>query len=325
MIEEKWNYTCPRCSYETHRKDTMEKHLNRRRLCPGGQSNIEITEEIKQIILKERIYHIPKASKHVSNVVNYNYNNVMTLMNTSLTPIEMVKSFNKYNKINVIGVDDYFEDKFCEISSSLENPDFCLELKIDDLLSVIEEITSSKKLVEELNILYDSKLDQINLKEDSEWKPSIVNLGLKIILSKLQDYYLDYYECSVITKIVNSNNELSKQQNRELLDEYYRFIAAFDLPPFVKGRKDEYIVRSILDENATSVSDQFMSRYNSVKGKLKLTDRRSIQKGVLDILKRNSAMSINSIKSRISDMFCNDKLFQEFMKETIKKQNMLLS
>lgn len=304
----------------------MEKHLNRKRLCPGGQSNLEITDHIKQIILKERIYHIPKPSKQQvsNNVVNYNYNNVMNLMSTSLTPIEMVKSFNTYNKIDVIDVDDYLEDKFCDITSSLENPDFSLELKIDDLLSVIEDITSSKKLLEELNILYDSKLDQINLKEDSEWKPSIVNLGLKILMEKLQDYYLDYYECSVITKIVNHSNEFNKQQNRELLDEYYKFIAAFDLPPYVKGRSDEYIVRSIQSAQSRIVSKEFMDRYLHVKSKLKPLDRRSIQKGVLDILKRNSTLSINNIRSRISDMFCNDIVFQDFMKEIIQQQNNLV-
>lgn len=314
MKEEKWNYACPRCDYETTRKDTMAKHLNRKRKCPGGKSNIEITEVIKTIILTERVYHPPKESNRAKVV-----NNIMNFINTNLTPTQLLETYAQYNKINIKPVDEYLEDKFTDTAISLANPEFCFELKIDDLLSVIDEISSVNKHQDDLNILYDSKEDRINFKDDDEWKKSIVIQGLKRILEKLQEYYLDYYECFLITKITSNSVPFVKQQNRELIDVYYRFIAAFDLQPYVHNQRDYYIVKSITDRRATEIAEEFMERYKNVKACLKLSDKRTIKRDVLEIIKKNSASNINTLKTRISDMFCNDSTFKEFMENSVRE------
>ena len=53
-------YTCCRCGYETRRKDHMEKHLYKLfTQCPGATQDIELTDEIKEAIVKNRVYHPP--------------------------------------------------------------------------------------------------------------------------------------------------------------------------------------------------------------------------------------------------------------------------
>lgn len=57
-------YTCPRCNYETLKKCNMEKHLygTKRGVCPGHVNNIDLTEDIKQFILANRIYNMATDS-----------------------------------------------------------------------------------------------------------------------------------------------------------------------------------------------------------------------------------------------------------------------
>lgn len=58
------DYTCPRCNFKTRNKEDMRRHLYKReKPCSGVISNIELTDEIKQYILANRIYQEPKISK----------------------------------------------------------------------------------------------------------------------------------------------------------------------------------------------------------------------------------------------------------------------
>ena len=54
-------FKCPRCEYDTNVKQNMVKHLHRTRLCPN-KHNVELTEEVKECVLKDRVYHISKST-----------------------------------------------------------------------------------------------------------------------------------------------------------------------------------------------------------------------------------------------------------------------
>ncbi len=55
------NYACNRCGYKTAIKARMRRHLYcLKKICPGSKNDIELTEEIKEKILANRIYHMPK-------------------------------------------------------------------------------------------------------------------------------------------------------------------------------------------------------------------------------------------------------------------------
>jgi hypothetical protein len=60
-------YTCPRCDYKTNDKRNMRRHLYKlKKKCQATKNNIELTEEIKQITLTDRIYRIPKPVINIS-------------------------------------------------------------------------------------------------------------------------------------------------------------------------------------------------------------------------------------------------------------------
>jgi len=50
-------YTCPRCGYKTKNKTKMYRHLyEKQKVCAGCVSNIELTEDVKECILENRVY-----------------------------------------------------------------------------------------------------------------------------------------------------------------------------------------------------------------------------------------------------------------------------
>lgn len=61
-------YTCARCGYITVQKARMKHHLYDRKMdCPIVNNNIILTDEIKEKILNDTIYIIPKIEKNSKN------------------------------------------------------------------------------------------------------------------------------------------------------------------------------------------------------------------------------------------------------------------
>ena len=58
------NYTCIRCGYNTHDRSCIRRHLYiKKKPCQSIENDIELTDEIKETILNNRIYHMPKEKK----------------------------------------------------------------------------------------------------------------------------------------------------------------------------------------------------------------------------------------------------------------------
>lgn len=59
-------YQCARCGYTTKDKFNMRNHLYKKiKLCPALKSNTELTDDIKDFILANRIYKEPKVTKQI--------------------------------------------------------------------------------------------------------------------------------------------------------------------------------------------------------------------------------------------------------------------
>lgn len=63
-------YLCPRCGYETDHKPSMYNHLYRKKkTCSITIDNIDLTDEIKQYILDNRVYNVEQLNKSVKKNV----------------------------------------------------------------------------------------------------------------------------------------------------------------------------------------------------------------------------------------------------------------
>lgn len=64
-------YTCIRCNYSTNYKSHIQNHFKRVKVCFAFNNDIELTDDIKQYILQNRIYKIPKKEKEIKIEKNY--------------------------------------------------------------------------------------------------------------------------------------------------------------------------------------------------------------------------------------------------------------
>jgi hypothetical protein len=59
-------YKCPRCGYNTGNKTNIIKHLSERKnICPGSENDIELTDDVINKVLVNRVYKIPAPVKEV--------------------------------------------------------------------------------------------------------------------------------------------------------------------------------------------------------------------------------------------------------------------
>lgn len=68
-------YTCPRCGYYTKKKYNMKVHLTGlKKACPATEEDVELTHELVEYLLVNRVYHAPKQEPQ-QIIVNHINNN----------------------------------------------------------------------------------------------------------------------------------------------------------------------------------------------------------------------------------------------------------
>lgn len=67
-------YKCPRCSYKTPQKSNMRRHLYELKIiCPACTFDIELTDEIKEYILLNRVWHQSKVKAKESTIIQQQF------------------------------------------------------------------------------------------------------------------------------------------------------------------------------------------------------------------------------------------------------------
>ncbi len=63
-------YECICCGFRTPRKHCMKRHLyDRQSTCPQSVNPIEMTDEIRECIMKNRVYHLPKEEPPPKTII----------------------------------------------------------------------------------------------------------------------------------------------------------------------------------------------------------------------------------------------------------------
>jgi hypothetical protein len=97
----KIEYTCIRCDYKTRKKNDMRKHLYNLKIeCPAINNNIELTNEIKECILKNRIYKIPKEILKSQTIIIPDINDKFSQSNIIVKNEENKQKFNLINTLD---------------------------------------------------------------------------------------------------------------------------------------------------------------------------------------------------------------------------------
>lgn len=305
-------YECCRCGYQTDDKSGMRKHLYKlKKPCPGSRADIEITDAIKEHILQNRVYQVPKPT---TTPTYLQINNFIANMN----PYEKINKYLEHKGLDLVDFDQSIEDKFRKNTKRLDRDGYKLgfRLKTQDFLEIIDEISNASTRMDEINILYDSKLNKVRLYEAGVWEAVLLESGLKKVIETIQTHYLDSYECYLIRNMrCDGTPIIRRQEYKELLEEYYKFICCFDISPYIKGKPDNMILkdRDTTDDSDFAIEEEYMPKYEKVQGMILKSEANTIKKKVLDILKRNTSHNMDELNKKIFELFQMDELFKKEM------------
>lgn len=313
-------YKCPRCGYETTHKPDMRKHLyTLKKECPGLINDIELTEEIKQKILKNRVYQIPKETKPVAPTKIINNYNTMNNFISSIDAIEKFEKYSKFKDIEITGLEFDVNEKYSKEITKLENDryKYGIHLKDNDILEIIDNISKVSSNFEDFNILYNAEKNKINL-YTGNWSALLIDIGIKQIIQIIQDSYLYAYEKYLIKKIFGGSplNLEEKNKCRLSLEEYFRFMNIFDIKPYCIEKTDNEILDKLAnndnENDSYNIEEKISKIYN--ESSIKQSDKNRIMKTVKDIIKANSKNSVKELNKKVLSLLnVNDEFKSEIL------------
>ena len=308
-------YSCIRCGYNTQDKRNMRRHLYKKKKdCQSVELNIELTPEIKDEILKNRVYHIPKEEKPktIYQTINNIQNNNNT-MNNYLNTMGIEDKFEKllkFTDIEVLPIEYNVEEKYIKEIKKLKNDKYRwgMHLNQDNLLEIVDNISKVSDNFEDFNVLYDSEQKKVKLYSTS-WSPYLVDTGVKKLVETIQDSYLYAYEMYLIKKIyggkITNYPELTKYKNS--LEEYYKFMSIFDIQPYCVDKTNNEILGN--NDESYEIQDKIFTIYNNVK--TSKGEINKMKKTVLEIIKSNSKQNVKELNKKLIDLLKMNEEFKE--------------
>ena len=308
-------YTCIRCGYTSLKKGNIRHHFERKKICPALINVIELTDEIKEHILENRIYIIPKEKKEPTTTIVNNIQNNNTINNfiKNMDTFDKLDKLMTYKNSEVLCLEENITKNFGNRVDKMTNDSFKhgYDLGNDRLYDIIDEISQIRGL-EDLNIVYDDKLKELSLYKYGSWENYLVDRGVREVVSLMKDNFLDYYEKYLLRKIyVTEKNEIVKQKYKEYLEDYYKFITSFDLKPFIDGKDDcDILGMDDGDYGSYKIEEKHMLNYKTISNNMKRYDVNKTKKSVDNILKNNTKRSLKELNKQIMSLVISDDEFK---------------
>ena len=307
-------------------KADMRKHLYKLNPCPRSVNDIELSDEIKQLILKNHVYHIPVVTP-INQVINYN--NTINNLITNMDVIEKISRLTSHHDVKLIEFGETIENKFLKQVEGLKESNDTLGvydaliLDSNSLLEVIDQVSSLAQAdCENMNVIYDKKFNKLKLFDMGKWNDLILITGITTLLTRLQECYLNPYECYLIRKIeVSSLCHQDKALIKNQLIDYYKFIGCFNIAPYVEGKNDSEIIYNQDDHNCDPYQEltdenselplKYLNLYNRVCGGTKASELNKIKKNVIEIIKKNCLKNVDELNKKVVALFHMDEEFKK--------------
>lgn len=305
-------YTCVRCGYQTDRKSNINYHLYKtKRQCPATKNDIELTNEIKDYILANRIFKIPKKEEPKNIINNIQNNNTINNFIANMDIIEKINKYIEFHDIDLSNYSDSIENGLRDKCRLLENKKNDIQIDTNDFFDIVDQVSSlARHNVEDFNIIFDEKYNKLKLYDDGAWNEAIITSGIKTFLNKIQEFYWDNYEFYLIRKIELGNNLLNKNKSRELIIEYYKFIGCFDIEPYSKINSDSEILYDDNSNGSKEISDKYYNLYIKTRDSIQKSYINNTKKQILDIIKKNSQRNINELNKKVTSLFHMEEDFK---------------
>lgn len=233
-------YTCPRCGFYSENRSKIVYHLfTKRKVCPGIISRIELTDEVKNDVLVNRIYVCPQS---VSPVVINNvqvYNNIGTIANlnnckidsilNNMDPVKKItKLINIRDDLNISNFENLVCDKLKKRMLIYENEDAPPFEEIDEksILDLLQDILKANH-VEDVSHFYNPKDNNICVRCVDTFEMVNVDECRRLMLEIIQQSTCIYERC-IIQKL---ENKIETRKHEKFLNGYYYMINMCKLEP----------------------------------------------------------------------------------------------
>lgn len=313
-------FLCPRCNYSTLNKIDMKRHFERLRICPN-ENAVELTEQIKEIVLRDRKYHADNKPKIQSIVQNIGYLNQIA---RQIDTYEKLDFLSDQRQTKLIGFEDGLENFFLPRNRRIEDKTFSslYALKEDDFINMIDKVTKiDKNNLEKLNIIFDKKLNRFQIYSGTKWESYLQDNGLKELVSLMKSYFFDNYELYLIKNLYGDNAVVRvRKQLQDHLEIYYHFLTVFDLPIYVFGMTDEEILgHRLVENNDHHLEKLHLSLYDRIKSELKECEKIKLKKKIINIVKENSIHNIQELNKVFLQLLNIDDKFRATIETCYKE------
>ena len=306
-------YSCPRCGYTTPHKPSMRKHLYcLQKQCPGQEKNINLTDEIKEVILQNRIWRPPieptvtQPPVITLNQTINNYNQMLNYVN-KMDVVDKITKYVQHRNIPLLGFEDQVEQTYSETIQKLEEGRFNnFLLNEKDIIGIVDNLTQFTD-VDQLNVIHDSVSDHIKMFQSGEWVSMFFDAGLDDLMLRVKCCYLDYYEAFLLKQLWNIAG-YTRQVLTERLRDYYNFLVCFELDPYVKGICDGDILGD--DKKTFDLEDNYYGVYCKIRDNIKHSDVKRLRKQVSNIVRKNNKSSVVELNSKMLDLMGVDEEFK---------------
>jgi hypothetical protein len=309
-------YLCPRCGYSTAKKTNIKNHFfQKKKPCPASVNELELTEEIMNHVLDNRTYKIVDEAKTVNQVINQ-YNQLNNFIG-NMDHYDKLEEMLNYRGAKTIGFGDKVEQRHEREISRLDTNryKYGIEFGQDRILDILDQSIQAKpERIEEINVLFNQKLNKISMFHDDQWYSYMMETGSKEIIRIVKDYLLVSYEKFILRKLfhpTHAANAYDRAQYELQLTDYYEFLAIFDLYPYIYGRDNSEIIDCEISENGHFIEDFGMKLYQEKKSELSKSKINRTKKQVVDIIKRNSSFNIENLNKDIVKIINTDDSFKE--------------
>lgn len=304
-MPKKTPYTCPRCEYVTSKRNDMWKHFyEKKKVCSATRHNIELTNDIKGYVLDNRIY-IPPPQQTPQQVLTQNIQQYNIIQNY-IAKMDFSQKLEQYLEHIDAPLIDYPSsveakyEKHIKKYQAKSRPFRKYDtLNLEGFINVLDNCTLASH-VQEMNVMYDKVLDKIKIFE-GEWENHLFKYGVKELIEKIQEVYLDYYEEHLLRQYAQASG-FHKQCVIEALKEYYEFLECFDVAPRLTESDEEWIQ----DLNDESVGKML----RSVREDLKASKLKDVKKLVYDVIKKNCTANALDLNNKMMDLIKMDEGFK---------------
>jgi len=299
----------------------MKRHFERKRIC-ADRNNVALTDEMRDRVLENYEYHIPKETTMQQNTNNFNM--MLGILNSTET-VDKLKLINDHQKKSIIDIEDDLEKRYEYLVKRLENNDMTYGylLKMDDLFNIVNTCTLREQGdPEHFNVFFDKVINRLKLLRGRNWETYIEDYGIKLLISLIKSYYLDTYEIYLIKNLHSTSSaKVNRWQLKDHLIIYYKFLATFDLEPHIANLDDDEVMGyQLVGDRQDFLSSTYQKLYNDEKKDLKESGIKVTKKKIINIVRDNSVQNSKNLDKTIIDLL---KIDESFRKELLKTRQVV--